>query len=265
MAVVLGAVISAVVAGAYTAQSLGYKVSRVDLLDPKSDYNKLWIDYIHEFGEDDDAVIVVEGESRDGVIAVLEEVSREVRREESLFRSVLHEVDLSRIRSKGLHYLSPADLKAIDRFIERMQPVLDGRRPLGHPARAAVHARHGDRLSVVKYRGGVTATEHRRHAEFPTDDRCVRGAAAPVGNDRSGPPHDRHPVRVGELSNQHVAVSEAGRLVRSAKRADGPRCGRATYRLAVHEQRPFATDDDLVVAEQVDARDRGDTPHAIAA
>ena len=60
MAVVLGAVISAVVAGAYTAQSLGYKVSRVDLLDPKSDYNKLWIDYIHEFGEDDDAVVVVE-------------------------------------------------------------------------------------------------------------------------------------------------------------------------------------------------------------
>jgi hypothetical protein len=101
-------------------------VSRVDLLNPKSDYNKLWIDYIREFGEDDDAVIVVEGESRDGVIAVLEEVSREVRREESLFRSVLHEVDLSRIRSKGLHYLSPADLKAIDRFIERMQPVLDG-------------------------------------------------------------------------------------------------------------------------------------------
>ena len=52
MAIVLGAVISAVIAGAYTAQSLGYKVSRVDLLDPKSDYNKLWIDYIHEFGEE---------------------------------------------------------------------------------------------------------------------------------------------------------------------------------------------------------------------
>ena len=125
-AVVMLAVLSAAASGLFTARNLGYKVSRVDLLNPKSDYNKLWIDYIREFGEDDDAVIVVEGESRDGVIAVLEEVSREVRREESLFRSVLHEVDLSRIRSKGLHYLSPADLKAIDRFIERMQPVLDG-------------------------------------------------------------------------------------------------------------------------------------------
>ena len=59
LAVVLTAVISAVAAGFWTTQSLGYKVSRVDLLDPKSDYNKLWIDYVQEFGEDDDAVVVV--------------------------------------------------------------------------------------------------------------------------------------------------------------------------------------------------------------
>ncbi|MFM8804747.1 MAG: hypothetical protein ACKOK8_12690, partial [Planctomycetia bacterium] len=124
--ILLGAVLSAVAAGAYTAQSLGYKVSRVDLLDPKSDYNKLWIDYIQEFGEDDDAVVVVEGPSRDCVVKVLEELSREVAQNDALFRSVLHEVDLSKIRAKGLHYLSPADLAEIDRFIERTEPILAG-------------------------------------------------------------------------------------------------------------------------------------------
>ena len=55
------ALLTAGAAGVWTSQSLGYKVSRVDLLDPDSEYNKLWIDYIHEFGEDDDAVVVVEG------------------------------------------------------------------------------------------------------------------------------------------------------------------------------------------------------------
>jgi hopanoid biosynthesis associated RND transporter like protein HpnN len=69
---------------------------------------------------------VVEGDSREQVIPVLEEISREVASEKSLFRSVLHEVDLSAIRAKGLHYLSPADLTAIDRFIERTQPILEG-------------------------------------------------------------------------------------------------------------------------------------------
>ncbi|MFM8634944.1 MAG: MMPL family transporter [Planctomycetia bacterium] len=120
------AILSAIACGGYAAKYLGYKVSRVDLLDPKSEYNKLWIDYIAEFGEDDDAVIVVEAPTRDGVITVLEEISREVGRQGSLFRSVLHEVDLSAIRGKGLHYLSPADLAGIDRFIEKSGPILDG-------------------------------------------------------------------------------------------------------------------------------------------
>ena len=124
--IVLAAIASAVAAGWWTAQSLGYKVNRTDLLDPKSEYNKLWIDYIAEFGEDDDAVIVVEGPSRADVVNVLREVSEEVGRDGALFRSVLHEVDLSKIRAKGLHYLSPADLAEIDRFIERTQPILDG-------------------------------------------------------------------------------------------------------------------------------------------
>jgi hopanoid biosynthesis associated RND transporter like protein HpnN len=126
VAIIVMAVLSAAAAGVYTAQSLGYKVSRIDLLDPDSEYNKLWIDYIHEFGEDDDAVIVVEGMTREGVIEVLEELSAAVARRGDLFRSVLHEVDLSTIRGKGLHYLSPADLTAIDAFIEQTRPILDG-------------------------------------------------------------------------------------------------------------------------------------------
>ena len=125
-AVVCLAVVAAVAAGLFTARNLGYKVGRVDLLDPHSDYNKLWIDYIREFGEDDDAVIVVEGPSRPRVIAALDEISAEVAGRDTLFRSVLHEVDLSRIRGKGLHYLPPSDLSGIDGFIESTTPILDG-------------------------------------------------------------------------------------------------------------------------------------------
>ena len=57
--ITLVAIALAVAGGVYAAKHLGYKVSRVDLLDPESEYNKLWIDYIAEFGDDDDAVIVV--------------------------------------------------------------------------------------------------------------------------------------------------------------------------------------------------------------
>lgn len=107
-----------------TATRLTFHTSRLDLLNPESDYNRLWIEYINEFGDDDDAVIVVEGESRDRVVNVLQEVSRALSRQEHLFRAVLHEVDLAKIRAKGLHYLSPADLQGLDHFVGEVGPVL---------------------------------------------------------------------------------------------------------------------------------------------
>lgn len=120
------AVLTAGAAGVWTSQSLGYKVSRVDLLDPDSEYNKLWIDYIHEFGEDDDAVVVVEGTNRSATVAALEDLSQQLSQKSDLFYSILHEVDLTQIRAKGLHYVSPQDLASIDRFIGRTEPVLAG-------------------------------------------------------------------------------------------------------------------------------------------
>ena len=38
---------------------LGFRTSRLDLLNPKSSYNQLWLEYIDEFGDADDVVVVV--------------------------------------------------------------------------------------------------------------------------------------------------------------------------------------------------------------
>ncbi|MGD9721019.1 MAG: MMPL family transporter [Pirellulales bacterium] len=109
-----------------TATRLGYQTSRMDLLNPNSSYNRLWTQYIEEFGDEDDAVVVVEGPSRDQVVPVLEELSAALAREQHLFHAVLHEVDLAKIRSKGLHYLSPEELAGIEQFLSDVGPILDG-------------------------------------------------------------------------------------------------------------------------------------------
>ncbi len=109
-----------------TATRLGYRTSRMDLLDPKSNYNRLWTEYINEFGDEDDAVVVVEGSSREKVVPVLEELSEALARDARLFHAVLHEVDLGKIRSKGLHYLSPEELAGIERFLDDVGPILAG-------------------------------------------------------------------------------------------------------------------------------------------
>jgi len=109
-----------------TATRLGYQTSRMDLLNPKSSYNRLWIEYIKEFGDEDDAVVVVEGAGRDKVVPVLEELSTALAREDRLFHAVLHEVDLGKIRSKGLHYLTPDELGGIEQFLTELGPILAG-------------------------------------------------------------------------------------------------------------------------------------------
>ena len=120
------AVAVALVSAAWTIGHLGFRTSRLDLLNQESGYNKLWIDYITEFGNQDDAVVVVEGRSRKEVISALEELSRVLSLKDNLFHAVLHKVDLSRIRGKGLHYLTIDELKQIELFQLRTDPITHG-------------------------------------------------------------------------------------------------------------------------------------------
>lgn len=124
--VLVVAVAATVLALVLSASRLGFRTSRLDLLSPKSSYNQLWIEYINEFGDADDVVVVVEGEDRRQVVPVLEEVSAALAREDRLFSAILHEVDLSKIRSKGLHYLGEPELLSIERFLDEVEPIVDG-------------------------------------------------------------------------------------------------------------------------------------------
>ncbi len=110
----------------YAGTRMGFHTSRNELVNPASDYNQLWADYINEFGDKDDALLVVEGPSRDAVVPVLEELSQALTRDDHLFQAVLHQVDLSKIRSKGLHYLGEAEIQATDHFTARLEPIIQG-------------------------------------------------------------------------------------------------------------------------------------------
>ena len=84
-AVVALATALAALAVAYSTMQLGYKTSRHDLVNPKNEYGRLWNEYIKEFGEEDDAVVVVEGESRAAVVPVLQELADGAGRREQAF------------------------------------------------------------------------------------------------------------------------------------------------------------------------------------
>ena len=68
---------------------------------------------------------------------------------------------------------------------------------------------------------GIAAADHRGNAQLARDDGRVTGAAAAVGDDGRGALHDRLPVRIGHVGDQHVAGLHARHLGGVAHHARG--------------------------------------------
>lgn len=119
-----------------TVSGLKFKMSRLDLLNPKSEYNQRWLAYQQEFGDQDDAVVVVQGDDTAQVLAALDDLALELKRPDQPFESVLSEWDLSSFRSKGLHFLPREQVLKLDQQLTGLKPLLT--RPAAASADAAL-------------------------------------------------------------------------------------------------------------------------------
>src|SRR5205085_8732478 len=73
---------------------LEYRTQRSDLMNPQKDYQQRWRQYLAEFGDDDDMVMVVEGHNTERMRAALEAVAADVRQQPELFDHLFYKVDL---------------------------------------------------------------------------------------------------------------------------------------------------------------------------
>ena len=119
-------VMVAILAMLLTFARLEFRTSRLELLNPASKFNQSWVEYLGEFNHQDDIIIVVEADDQRRVESVLDELAVELDNEEQFFTNVLHKIDLSRVRSKGLHYLTVDQLVEVDQFIDSVAPTVKG-------------------------------------------------------------------------------------------------------------------------------------------
>ncbi|HEY2415829.1 MAG TPA: MMPL family transporter [Pirellulaceae bacterium] len=134
--VLVGACALALLAIAVSVNALTFKTSRLDLLNPRSEYNQRWLAYLAEFGTRDDACVVVRAERKADLTAAIDDVAAQVRAEEKCFDSVFYRRDLSRLKSKALHYLPEAQLGQIERQIAAAGAVATQPRATGDPVQA---------------------------------------------------------------------------------------------------------------------------------
>src|SRR5688572_9642310 len=88
-----GCVVVALLAIMVALNGLEFKANRLDLLSPRSEYNRRWLNYLAEFGRRDDAVIVVQGRSPQEIEPVLAELAAALKPQDKLFESIFFRRD----------------------------------------------------------------------------------------------------------------------------------------------------------------------------
>jgi hypothetical protein len=118
-AVLAGALVLALLSIVVAVNGLTFKTSRLDLLNPRSEYNRRWLAYLQEFGDRDDAVLVVRSQQPADLTAALDDLGARLQAEPLLFESVFYRRDLSALKRKALHYLAPEELASIETQLRR--------------------------------------------------------------------------------------------------------------------------------------------------
>jgi hopanoid biosynthesis associated RND transporter like protein HpnN len=122
--VLVAACALALLAIAVTVNGLTFKTSRLDLLNPRSEYNQRWLAYLAEFGDRDDACLVVRAERHADLTATIDDLAAQLRQEPKLFDSVFYRRDLSRLKSKALHYLPTGSLAQLEQQLAAASAML---------------------------------------------------------------------------------------------------------------------------------------------
>jgi hopanoid biosynthesis associated RND transporter like protein HpnN len=124
--VVLALTLVATVASVYAACTrLEYRTQRSDLINPHKDYLQRWRQYLAEFGDDDDIVVVVKGRDAGRMKEALEALAAGVRREPEGLDRLFYKVDLRNLRNRALLFLSDDQIGRIQDNLRSMSLLLD--------------------------------------------------------------------------------------------------------------------------------------------
>jgi hopanoid biosynthesis associated RND transporter like protein HpnN len=104
---------------------LEYRTQRSDLISPNKDYQQRWRQYLAEFGNDDDIVVVVQGTARPRMQRALDALAAAVGRQPDRFDRLFYKVDLRNLQNRALLYLPLDQIQQIQQNLKSMNLLLE--------------------------------------------------------------------------------------------------------------------------------------------
>ena len=94
--------------------------------------------------------------------------------------------------------------------VGEVEPIdFELQQPFINMALLALGAGNGDLLAVLDLLGAVAGTDDAGNAQLTGDNGGMTGPAATVGDDGRSNLHDRLPVGIGHVGDQHLALLES--------------------------------------------------------
>jgi hopanoid biosynthesis associated RND transporter like protein HpnN len=112
---------------------LEFRTQRSDLISPNKDFQKRWLAYVKEFGDDDDMVVVVQGGDRARMEQALEALAAEVKQKPTLFDRLFYKVDLRPLHNRALLFLPVDEIRRIQANLTNMSLLLEPPTIAGDP------------------------------------------------------------------------------------------------------------------------------------
>jgi uncharacterized protein len=108
-----------------SSRFLNYRTERSDLVNPHKIYQQRWRQYLEEFGDDDDIVVVVQGAHRPRMEMALEALAGEISQQKQLFDRLFYKVDLRPLHRRALLFLSSEQIQQIQENVGSMRLLLE--------------------------------------------------------------------------------------------------------------------------------------------
>jgi hopanoid biosynthesis associated RND transporter like protein HpnN len=109
----------------FACSRLEYRTQRNDLISPTKDYYKRWQQFVAEFGDDDDMVVVLQGTDKDKMKSALEELAGLVQKQPDKFDRLFYKVDLTPLHNRALLFLPADQIRLIQDNLKNMGLLLD--------------------------------------------------------------------------------------------------------------------------------------------
>lgn len=100
----------------YSALTLQFRTSRLDLLDTQAEYNQRWLRYLELFGKQDDGIILIEGDNPQRVAKALLDLGSTLEKDDR-FSGVLFHSAVPQLANQRLHLASQTQLESLSQLL----------------------------------------------------------------------------------------------------------------------------------------------------